>query len=316
MTENIVEFIRKVAVQSCFELGAFKAGWPMWQGQIHQLIGNKFQSSELLNIGDNLSRIFATTGTSGRSQSEVSGAGYGWEGLICWYLNLCFIGSRAVAIRKASDVPLPLREAITVNYGNFRSNTESDIIVVIFPAEVDFEQNIYNLSIDDSKGNPIPTTKSGIFNLLPIAHRLAEIHFHKFELGIIQCKTNWNDNAQIPMLWSMVYEATDFKNKSISVGRNGYSLRNLTRFSYSFCTVPSNNLDQYRPESTSVNRVRNLSGGNYWGYPSRNGVASSIKEIYNANFQSAFSGKSQRILLNEAVELLSTDLSYFQLLLR
>lgn len=267
MTDNIIEHLRRVSVESCFELSAFQNGWPTWKSEIRNLTGTTFQSSEILNIGDHLSQIFSTTGSAGRSQSEVSGGGYGWEGLICWYLNLCFAGSRGVAVRKISDLPDPLRDSISVNYGNFKSNTESDIAVVIFPNVPEFINPKSSLSISNSQGNIIPVTSRGTFNLKQILNRLAESHFDNFEVGIIQCKTNWNDNSQIPMLWSMIYEADTFTNSSISIGRNSYSIHDLAKFTYSFCTVPTNDLSIYKQNSTSVNRVRNLTGGNYWGYP-------------------------------------------------
>ena len=34
---------------------------------------------------------------------------------------------------------------------------------------------------------------------------------------------------------------------------------------YAFVTVPTNQIDNFKPTSVSVARVKNLSGGNYWG---------------------------------------------------
>jgi hypothetical protein len=313
MPDNIIEHLRKISVESCFQLSAFRNGWSIWRDEVRNLTGTTFQASEVLNIGDHLSEIFSTTGSAGRSQSEVSGGGYGWEGLICWYLNLCFAGSRGVAVRKISDLPDPLRDSISVNYGNFKSNTESDIAVVIFPNILEFSAPKSSISVSDSRGNIISNTLRGSFNLKGILNRLTEIHFDQFELGIIQCKTNWNDNSQIPMLWSMIYEADTFINSSISIGRNGYSIHDLNKFTYSFCTVPTNSLSNYKQNSTSVNRVRNLTGGNYWGYPSSSGIASSIKEIFNSNFRNAFLGTNQRMTLNNAIRDLASDLDYFDI---
>ncbi|MFW5804332.1 MAG: hypothetical protein ACOCWG_03765, partial [bacterium] len=145
------------------------------------------------------------------------------------------------------------------------------------------------MEIFDNRGNLIQNFKSKCFNHKELLNRLSDIYFNDIEIGIIQCKTNWNDNAQIPMLWSMIYEADSFTNNIISLGRNGYSIRDLKKFSYSFCTVPTNDMNGYKQDSTSVNRVRNLTGGNYWGNSTRNAVASSIKEIFNRNFRNAFS---------------------------
>lgn len=314
MIKNIPEYLREISVNSCFELSAFSKGWSVWKDEIINLSSSNYQATDLLNIGDNLANIFKTTGIAGRSQSDVSGGGYGWEGLVCWYLNLCMIGSKGVAVRKISDLPDPLRDAISVNYGNFRSNTESDITVIIFPDKTEFSVELDSIKVQKSDGTRIPIRKNNDdYNFKPVINRLTEIYFDAFELCIIQCKTNWNDNAQIPMLWSMIYEATSFSRSSISIGRNGYSIHDLKKFSYSFCTVPSNSLESFKQNSTAVNRVRNLSGGNYWGYSSKSGIASSIKEIYNNNFRNIFLIQNQRNLISNNIKYLNNHLSYFQL---
>ncbi|MDF1867524.1 MAG: hypothetical protein P1U70_22000 [Saprospiraceae bacterium] len=313
ITPNIIELLREESIKSCFQLSAFKGGWSTWKTKIHSITSGRFNSSNILSLGDHLSEIFLSTGSAGRGQSQVSGGGYGWEGLICWYLNLCFAGSRAVAIKKVSSLPQPLRDSISVNYGSFKSNTESDITIVVFPDNTEFVKDKSSLEVIDSSGNSIPLYNSRkAFNSKKIIDELAAKYFDKFELGIIQCKTNWNDNAQIPMLWSMIYEAK-FDNPSISIGRDGYSIQHIKRFSYSFCTVPTNKLSNYKTNSTSVHRVRNLTGGNYWGRPSDSGIASSIKEIFNRNFNNAFT-PNQRFVLDSIVNDLSDDLDYFDLI--
>lgn len=311
MTHNLIELFRERSVKSCFSLSAFVNGWGTWKSEIQNQIGTNLTANKIINLGDSLSTIFTKTGGGNRSQSDVSGGGYGWEGLICWYLNLCLVGSRGVAFRKVSELPLPLRNAISVNYGNFRSNTEADIIVIIFPNIPEFTDDKNNIILRDSSGIIIPNYVRKNYNHKSIADRLTEEHFDRFEMGIIQCKTNWNDNAQIPMLWSMIYEA-DFSNTAITIGSNNFSIKDLRKFTYSFCTVPSNGIDEYNQNSTAVNRVRNLTGGNYWGYSTINGVASSIKEIFNANFRSAYTNSANhRTTLQAHIQFLSNNLSYF-----
>lgn len=310
---TVSEYLRQVSVKSNFELAAFKTGWPVWKSKINEILGSSFNENDILNLGDHLSEIFFTTRSGGRSQGSLSGGGYGWEGLVSWYLNLCFIGTRAVAIRKTSNLPEPLRYSISVNYGNFRSNTESDIVVVLFPDNMEFKIDRNNLSVINSSGNRIPIERRGNFNSQELINRLTEMYFDDFELGVIQCKTNWNDNAQIPMLWSMIYETDKFSNKAISIGRNGYSIKDITSFSYSFMTVPTNDISQYKQNSTSVNRVRNLTGGNYWGYPTSNSISSSLKEIFNNNFRRAFNPNSRKSI-QRSIPYLDSDFKYFNLI--
>ncbi|MFD1162174.1 hypothetical protein [Hwangdonia seohaensis] len=312
VTQTLTEYIRRISVESCFELSAFTNGWTTWKARITAILGSQYNQSDILNLGDNLSDIFLSTRAGGRTQDSLSGGGYGWEGLVCWYLNLCFAGTRAVAVRKTSNLPEPLRDCISVNYGNFRSNTESDIVIMVFPNQSEFTNDRSTLNLSDSQGNVIPNVKRGNFNYKEIVNRLAELHFDDFELGVIQCKTNWNDNAQIPMLWSMIYETNTFANNSISLGRNNYSMKDLANFSYSFMTVPTNALSTYKQNSTSVNRVRNLTGGNYWGYPTSSSIASSIKEIYNNNFRNVFPTNVRRSIANILSDL-NGDLDYFDI---
>ncbi|MBQ5704790.1 MAG: hypothetical protein IIV49_06845, partial [Alistipes sp.] len=208
----------------------------------------------ILDLGDHLREIFQSTRVAGRDQGELSGGGAAWESLITWYVNLCCIGTRVVAVKKISQVPTPIKDAITVNYGSFSCTTESDITVIVFPDDEIF-----------THANTSFLKRSGTINSTNLSQTVGRL-FRNFEVGIIQCKTNWNDNAQIPMLWDLIYSAGGFGGRQISVGRNNYSIQMLgSGFTYSFVTVPSVRLDSFSPTSLSVKRVYNLSGGNYWG---------------------------------------------------
>ena len=68
-----------------------------------------------------------------------------------------------------------------------------------------------------------------------------------------------------------------------SIGRNGYSLKNLSIFGYAFVTVPTQKKGPqgYKSENLDVMRVKTMSAGNYWGHPSRNGVCMSLAEFFN-----------------------------------
>jgi len=312
---NIVEILRKSSVTSLFNATTFNNSWPIWQNEFQTILGNNYNENDLINLGDNLSNVFKSTiGTGGRSQSSLAGGGAAWESLICWYINLCSIGSRLVAIKKMSLVPTPIQDAITVNYGNFPCNTESDITIIIFPDKNEFVNITDTLDVLDRLGNPYTVLKrNGTINPDLLNH-LTSLYFHKFSIGIIQCKTNWNDNAQIPMLWDMIYAAGGFRRRNITLGKNNYNIQSVSEFTYSFVTVPSNNQNKYNPNSTSVKRVTNLSGGNYWGYPTVLNVAKSIKEIFGTNYSSAYNQGLRETLRNELQELQSgSNYDYFKL---
>ena len=319
MSENIIEYARKLSVTQLFQANGFNNAWETWNKVIkEQYVSNSSPTAhQIYNLADNLRAIFRTTGQAGRSQSDVAGGGANWEALVCWYLNLCLIGRRTFVIKHHKDlIPKPVSQAVTVNYGNFRSNTESDLIAITFPDKNEYTQDKDTISITDINGNDVSLYSGKSYQYLPVINALVARDFADIEIHIIQCKTNWNDNAQIPMLWDAVYSANTFRN-GISVGYDGYSIHDSKRFTYSFVTVPSNQLvkngrEQYKNTSTSVLRVINLSGGNYWGLPSKSGVASSIKELIERNLKTG-SCKGVLNTIREELPELDSRYSYFRL---
>jgi hypothetical protein len=233
MYNNIPELLRKEAISNLFSTNSFKNSWVIWKPEIQRILNGNVDENTILNLGDYLTQIFRTTGSSGRGQGELSGGGTAWESLICWYLNLCSVGSRIVAVKKMSLVPEPIRDAITVNYGNFGCNTESDITIIIFPDLHEYTQDVNTLQIQNNQQNKLPIlNRNGKLNINPL-NFLASRDFQQYEIGIIQCKTNWNDNSQIPMLWDMIYSAGGFRGRNITIGKNGYSIKNINGFIFS-----------------------------------------------------------------------------------
>jgi hypothetical protein len=108
------------------------------------------------------------------------------------------------------------------------------------------------------------------------------------DIAIVQCKTNWNDNAQVPMLWDLIYNSKDFRITNVSVGIKGVNPASFRRFAYAFMTVPTSK-GPFNPTSLAVLRVKNMTGGNYWGRKSAAGVSSCINEFFR-NFPDVFTG--------------------------
>lgn len=311
MPNSIPDYFRKLSVESLFSTKTIQNCWPTWKSKINEILGEDFNETNLIDLGDNLSEIFQSTGGDGRGQSEVSAGGTAWESLVCWYINLCTIGSRTVAIRKMSLVPKPIQDAITVNYGNFACNTESDITVITFPNLADYRSDINLLNVVDN-GKLISAFVRERFNT-EISNYLCARDFDAVEIGVIQCKTNWNDNAQIPMLWDMIYSANGFRGRNITIGRDGFNIHDANNFTYSFVTVPSNQRANYNSNSVAVKRVTNLSGGNYWGKPSEQHVARSLKEIFTNNFQAGYTNNI-RADIKANISRLENELSYFDII--
>ena len=248
-------------------VGSFKQAWGSWQGTIESRLHGHDWGSRAFNLGDHLSEIFQTTGSPGRSQSTVSASGASWECFVQWYLNLIFWGTPVVAVRQnRSFVPPCISDCLTVTISNNPTNSESDLLVFSVPdAHLLAGSSLSDLNVH-------------------LESRLRSVN-----LSVVQCKTNWNDNSQIPMLWDMIYNAHS-RLSNVSIGINGFSPIGLGSFSYGFMTVPTNKPENIKRSSLCVLRVKDLTGGNYWGRPTASGIASSIKEFPGRNFSSFFEG--------------------------
>lgn len=312
---NICEYIRKESINNLFNMNSFSTVWNTWKTDIESRL-NVGNPSTIFNLGDSLSDIFRSTSQAGRSNSVLSSGGACWEALVCWYLNLTLIGTRTVVIKHSKKlIPEPIADSITVTYDNFKSNTESDLIAITFPNIPTFNDDISTLTdISIDAENTIPILKrNGTFNYNAVINYLSDLHFDDIKICVIQCKTNWNDNAQIPMLWDMIYSGERFS-RGVVVGVNGYGIKS-ENFKYAFVTVPSNSNETYTSDKTCVKRVRNLSGGNYWGKPTENDVAKSIKEMITSNFLSGINGGSVRNSIRANIANINTTYNYFKITL-
>lgn len=307
MYTTIPESLRRKVIQNIFRMDTIRFAWATWQPIIQNHLTN-MTATNILDLGDHLSDIFLSTRGGGRTQGGLSSAGAAWEGLVCWYINLCCIGTRIVAFKRRNMVPTPLRNSVVINHGNFPAQNESDLFIVKFPDIPEYNTPKANLRVLNA-GALIPNGRGNSINPT-LLDFLADRDFNQYELNITQCKTNWNDNAQIPMLWDMIYSAGGFRGRNITIGHRGYNIQALHQFTYSFATVPTNNFNGYIPNTTCVNRVSHLSGGNFWGYTSRTGVARSIKEIFTTNF-----GITPRTGLNAAINQFQAggQLAYFNI---
>ncbi len=314
---NIIEYYREQIVSDLFKTNSFNNAWTTsWKTEVNSLLSTR-NPRNLIDLGDHLSNIFLGTrsgSNANRSQSTLAAAGSSWECLITWYINLCTVGTRVIAVKKTSQLPTALKDAVQVNYSNSQTNSESDIVVVVFPDRPEFTDTITNnnflsnsnIGIDPYRGTRL--VKSRMKSIVDI---LSANYFNQFEIGVVQCKTNWNENAQVPMLWDMIYQTNGFRSNNISIGTNGFSMQNLANFTYSFATVPTKALSNYSATNLPVLRVRNLTGGNYWGFSTSNNVAFSLKEIFNRNFQNGFSVSLVSDLQNNISMITSNN--YFQL---
>jgi hypothetical protein len=269
-----VDGFRRECMRSVADLGARTIPWPGYKDEIKAILGTSPSGQDIFNIGSELKRIFKTESRT-RGQGDLSRGGASWEILICWYLNLIFWDTNVVVMRpRKSLVPPVVSDAMAVKVKGVVTSKETDVIVIEVP------KTSANLELD----------KESINQVIIANPELTRV-------GVVQCKTNWNDNAQIPMLWNIVYSAQNLQVQNVVVGSNGYSPSSFGQFSYAFMTVPTNTekdgKDNYKTTSTAVVRVQGMTGGNYWGNPSSNGIADSIAEYFGRNFNHVFEGGVQ-----------------------
>lgn len=303
---KLIEIYRKEIIKYLFEIKSFSQSWEnSWKKEILTLLNNEeLNEVNFFKLGENLRRIFLLTSSGDRGQGEVSSAGTGWESLLAWYLNLGLIGTRTIVIKPKKEFNFDtIQKTITVNYGNFISNSESDLIAVTFPKEDDVTYSILQLKEYEGKIFSINLLEElenySLDKLNLFLNKIIENNISKIEVNIIQCKTNWNDNAQIPMGWDIIYSSTGFTKENIKIGRDGFSIHKIKDFKYSFITVPTQkDLDKIKETSTQVLRVNKLSGGIFWGAKTKQNVAKNISEIFNSNFYESYN----EIKFNERIK--------------
>lgn len=311
MTQTIVEALREEGVGQLFKMPTFATNFPVWCSVISRLAPAPHQAQRIFDLGDHLREIFNSTATN-RTNAAVAQAGAAWEGLVSWYLNLCLIGHRTVILK--NQVPRAVRLAMTATYNNVHSNSESDLVAVVFPDRPAYTGDKDSIQVTDSNGTPVPLrTRFGRYRLEEVRNALCERDFTELGVHVIQCKTSWADNAQIPMLWDMIYHAQAARRSPVRVGISGYSPSRLADFTYSFVTVPTQkDLTAFKPTSMAAKRVGSLSGGNYWGLPSRQGVALSVKEMLGRSLSNGHV-HSHLTTLRSELSRLQSDYSYFGL---
>jgi hypothetical protein len=226
--------------------------------------------AELLDLGDHLSETFRLDIVNDRSQNSLSGGGSVWQALICHYLNICLAGTDSIALSRRF-VPECIKAALKVSYTSSASvHADLDVMVVHAPG--------------------ISTVSSALRANPKLFNRYVCDHFSSLSVVVIQAKTNWNDNAQIPMLWNFIYKLAaggKIPPNGFSVGSGPWHLKELKSFAYAFVTVPTNKIEAFSPTRMPVLRVANMSGGAFWGRPSKNGVILSLKEFFAKNFNVA-----------------------------
>tara|TARA_B100000029_G_scaffold43896_1_gene40587 strand:- start:415 stop:1575 length:1161 start_codon:yes stop_codon:yes gene_type:complete len=155
---------------------SFIKAWNVWKSEVEAVVGRFPTGDSVFELGNHIGEIYLSNRQVGRTQAGVSGAGAAWERLNIWYLNLLLWDTPVVAILPTKQLlPECVRDCMTVTLYNVPTNTESDVLIFNVP---EHEQLVSGKSDDLN---------------LHLKERISDV-----DVVNVQCKTNWNDNAQIP----------------------------------------------------------------------------------------------------------------------
>ena len=250
---------------------SFRKNHEHYKTQWEKALGPEPESKDVKRLGENLRIVMKSLGGD-RTNAGVAAAGSAFECMVSWYLNLLLWGTPIIVGKKHSKLPKVFSDISTVNIDGKKSNSETDLIA---------------FSIPDSEYFVGSSTE---------LNQHLERRIKNVDLTIIQTKTNWNDNSQIPMLWNMIYNVAEFRVPNISIGINGFTPLSLNELRYAFVTLPSQRddmLSSYKPSSMAVKRVKTLTGGNFWCCPPKDDVVSALHEFPTRNFSRQISQTSK-----------------------
>ena len=273
---NLIEKIRKKQMDKIFSLSSFKKDWVLRKDFLTTKMAD-FTRKKVVNLSDYLGQCFRTrssatasstiTATSSRAVSNKlnSGSGVIWESIVTWYLNICLYGTNTVAVRGGEFCPEPIKDSISILHDSSVLHSEPDVMIIC-------SNDLYDLEEEKSWRKSVKKI-----------NEVVEKDFKNVCVINIQCKTNWNENAQYAMLWNMLYkQARDkhFGRNGFRIGIHGFTISNLEDFGFAFMTVPTNKTD-YTPSRLEVLRVKSLMSKNYWGKPTKPSVAFSLSGIFD-----------------------------------
>ena len=264
--KNLAEQLRHEVLFSLINSPTFGKSLPKRSEYIFNKISQHSGSKNIKNAGEHLSSSFSLIKTK-RGQKEVARAGVVWESLIVWYLNLCLIDTQAVCLKGSKFCPKAVKDALKLYIDNDPVGGEMDVLIL--------SSKHFLAAPEDSRAA-----------LIRKIDQVAEDHFSNIGIINLQCKTSWADNAQAVMLYNMLYKQAFAGNASqngFRVGKTPFTLDQVGHLGYAFSTVPTQKDldDKFKRNSTSVLRVKCCTAGNYWGHPTKDGIARCISEIFD-----------------------------------
>ena len=306
---ELAEKLRKISIENIADdKKKFNKNWPLINTEIKSRIGQKIENvtgKKIFDLGDCYREIFMSLMPSDiknkREQKDLAIGGDGWERMVGWYLNLCLINTRAIVFKKKNEYfSKKILNAVTVDIKGNQIQSESDLVGMVIPEGLSFD-------IEEHHSEK---------KFLELFREFTDDNYQNFELCAIQCKTNFADDVERPLLYQILYSLPRQLDIGIKIGIEGIHVNDFKNFKYSFVTVPTQKGERIpKPHSAPAIRSSLFTGGNYWGMPSQEGAAKSLKEFTNVNFFTVFKNGNSTIIdnLNENIKNLKSKYKYFNL---
>jgi hypothetical protein len=261
--------------QSLHRFTALKGAQALWQGsyapEIKQLLGPSPQGQDVLRLGEHLSAIFRSGASTPKGGPSASTA---WEMLGVMYMNMVLHGTQFIcATNVSANIPESIRRSMDLVVQGGRTNGGGGVVTFSVPESTRWDRTSHLKAMEQSIGNDP----------------------EQVQVAVVEFRTRFSDNAQIPMLWDWLYtliKPEDIIEQGYRVGSRGLSPMSFGNFSYSFVTVPTNTTAPVTADALPAVRLSTLSGGAYWGKPTLDGVAMSCAEFFTTSLKDPFRGIS------------------------
>lgn len=276
---DVISVINLVNAQDCLESRSFRNNWynQNYKEQIINCLGDEPLKSDVVGLGSKLSEIFSASST-GRDQSNVSSAGNAWLRLVCWYLNLCLIGTRSFATLSSALIPKVARDSLELKFNGTRVSGSNEIVLIEYAGD---QTPTVNMPINTrlNFGSVYSRAISSFLNAVPLDN---------IRIILLAAKTNCSDMVSIPLFWSFCYKGNKQEIFNIQVGSSDKTPEMTLdgTVKYAVVTVPTGQQSRIEagqiPGPSTLKKLSLLDGGFYWGRSTTTRVRS-IARFYEDN---------------------------------
>ena len=300
---DLLSVANLVSAQDCFANDTFMENWQKrgYREKITKHLGSEPAKEDMLSLGSKLSSMFSSEGAT-RDQGNVSSAGNTWLRLVCWYLNLCLIGTRSFATISSDLIPARVNEAMKLKFNGDSIAGSKEIVVIEYVGSETPTVCLPATRVINYRSIFMNTIKDFLNNIKPSDTRVI----------MVAAKTNCSDMVAVPLFWAFCYKGNRQDVFDIKVGTSESNPEMLVdgALKYAYVTVPTGRPERVErgqiPGASTLKKLNLLDGGFYWGRPASNSVKS-ISEFFKANLplSESYAGETvacgyQRIVSGES----------------